>query len=194
MSKKRKPKQNPMATALHADTTALEQGLQDAAQAVAAFDEAISLKAETLGTQEDAEEATPVDRPTPYPALDATADGLGLQDDLPASAEAIAMPQILAPPPVPTEEAHRGGRPIGSRTQERPIAVFRPPRCPTCSSTRREAFRDGPVMDDRIPVEIDGQPYNRELWRNTRCLDCGQQYRVVEYRFEPSEECLDEDA
>ena len=81
-----------------------------------------------------------------------------------------------------------GGRPKGSQSQERPVVTFRPPSCPSCKSTRRKPFSDGPVVDDRIAVEIDGQIYNREVWHNTRCLDCQQSYRIIEYRFEPQTE------
>jgi hypothetical protein len=52
---------------------------------------------------------------------------------------------------------------------------------------QREAFRDGPVTEERIGVEIREQFYNREIWRNTVCSDCGQRYRVIEYRYEPDE-------
>jgi hypothetical protein len=97
----------------------------------------------------------------------------------------------LASPAAPT------GRPRGSHTERRPAVVFRPPHCPTCQSTRRAPFRDGPVADfiaeDRIAVVIDGATYNRELWRDTRCLDCGQAYRVIEYRFEPAADAISQE-
>jgi hypothetical protein len=78
------------------------------------------------------------------------------------------------------------GRPKGARTGDRPTARYVPAQCPSCQSSRRAPFRDGPVFDERIPIEIDGRPYNRELWRDTCCLDCGQHYRVIEYRYEPA--------
>jgi hypothetical protein len=78
------------------------------------------------------------------------------------------------------------GRPEGAKSIERPLTTFRPAQCPTCQSSRRAPFRDGPVAEESIAVEIEGQVYNREVWRNTECLDCGQQYRVIEYRYEPA--------
>jgi hypothetical protein len=78
------------------------------------------------------------------------------------------------------------GRPEGAKTQERPAVTVRPAQCPSCGSSRRAPFRDGPVADESIAVELEGQVYNRELWHNTSCLDCGQQYRVIEYRYEPA--------
>jgi len=79
------------------------------------------------------------------------------------------------------------GRPAGSKTRERPEAAYRPAQCPSCKSTRREPFRDGPVNQQSCTIEVDGQTYNRQIWRNTRCKDCGQHYRVIEYRYEPGE-------
>ena len=107
-------------------------------------------------------------------------------------ATASSSADVVAIEPAVAEELDesRIGRPQGSKTQERPAVVFLPPHCPTCQSTRRSPFRDGPVADDRIEVEIGGRRYNRELWRNTSCLDCGQSYRVIEYRFEPEAETI----
>ena len=91
------------------------------------------------------------------------------------------------------EQPHRPaavgtGRPKGSKTVDRPEAVLRPAACPSCRSTRRAPFRDGPLSEMRITMQVGGETYNRLLWRNTKCLDCGQQYRVIEYRFEPNPE------
>ena len=90
------------------------------------------------------------------------------------------VPEVIDPASVPA-----AGQPRGGEKQDRPQVVFRPPCCPVCHSANRAPFRDGPVLDERIGVEIDGVLYNHEIWRNTHCLDCAQHYRVIEYRFEP---------
>ena len=77
------------------------------------------------------------------------------------------------------------GRPKGSKSVERPEAILRPAQCPRCKSTRREAFRDGPLNEMRVTMQVGGETFNHQLWRNTKCVDCGQNYRVIEYRFEP---------
>ena len=130
-------------------------------------------------------------RPRSLPPIHLSADAAQLEGAFQNAASAVdRFTEGLETPPTAGAEVaeadRRPGRPAGRKSQERPVAMFRPPRCPTCGSTRREPFRDGPVADDRIAIEIDGQLYNREIWRNTRCQDCGQLYRVVEYRFEPS--------
>ena len=66
-----------------------------------------------------------------------------------------------------------------------PEAICRPALCPACTSSRRVAFRDGPVNEQWSAVEVDGQLYNHVIWRNTSCIDCGQRYRVLEYRNDP---------
>ena len=78
--------------------------------------------------------------------------------------------------------------PAKRKRAERPEAVCRPAKCPSCGSTSREPFRDGPVARQTCTVEVGGQLYNRQIWRNTRCKDCGQRYRVIEYRNKPAEE------
>jgi len=77
------------------------------------------------------------------------------------------------------------GRPKGAQTVERSMVLCLPPACPSCGSTRREPYRDGPVRDQAIGGEIQGQRYNRILWHRTRCLDCGQALIVREFLYEP---------
>ena len=67
----------------------------------------------------------------------------------------------------------------------RPLVTCRPAQCPSCKSSRRAPFRDGPLATMQQTIEIDGLPYNRETWHNTKCVDCGQRYRIIEYRYEP---------
>lgn len=118
-------------------------------------------------------------------AVQEFSESIGLQEDVETPAARSEDDPVAAQSESTEPTIKKTGRPVGRQTEERPLAIFLPPRCPACSSTRREAFRDGPVADDRIHIEIDGQQFNRELWRNTTCLDCGQRYRVIEYRFEP---------
>jgi hypothetical protein len=86
-----------------------------------------------------------------------------------------------------TETKQQAGRPKGAKTVDRASTISLPPSCPTCGSTRREPYRNGVVCDRREAGEICGRPYNRILWRRTRCLDCGQNLIVREYLYEPSE-------
>ena len=69
-----------------------------------------------------------------------------------------------------------------------PEAICRPAQCPACKSSRRAPFRDGPVNEQWITIDVAGQVYNHVIWRNTSCLDCGQRYRVLEYRHDPRPE------
>ncbi len=94
------------------------------------------------------------------------------------TAAAIAVPPDCLP-------EVRPGRPRGAKTADRPEAICRPGRCPRCKSSRRRAFRDGPVNEMFVTMQVSGETYNHQLWRNTECLDCGQHYRVIEYRYEP---------
>jgi len=77
------------------------------------------------------------------------------------------------------------GRPVGSKTTERAVAISLPPACPACNSTNREAYKDGIVDERNIAGDIDGRPYNRVVWRRTRCIDCGQNLTVREYHYDP---------
>ena len=94
----------------------------------------------------------------------------------------------------PTETTTKGellmrrakpGRPEGAKTANRAPAISLPAACPTCGSTRREPYREGVLNDQRIAGEIRGHIYNRVVWRNTRCADCGQSITVREFLFEP---------
>jgi hypothetical protein len=78
------------------------------------------------------------------------------------------------------------GRPKGCRTADRAIVISLPPACPSCGSTRREPYRDGVAHEQRQKGEVDGRPYNRIVWRRTRCLDCGQMLTVREFLYEPN--------
>jgi hypothetical protein len=89
--------------------------------------------------------------------------------------------------PSTTAESTAVGRPKGKKNIERREAAYKPAQCPACKSTRREPFRAGPVQTGNATVTVDGQVYNRQIWRNTKCKDCAQHYRVIEYRFEPTE-------
>jgi hypothetical protein len=112
-----------------------------------------------------------------------------------------------AKPAEPSPESPILNPPAAAAAAKRPVVMHVPPACPSCHSTRRKSYRDGRLLDrwiyaheagpaemadapevasERIGVEIRGQFYNREVWRNTQCADCGQHYRVVEYRFEPN--------
>jgi hypothetical protein len=82
----------------------------------------------------------------------------------------------------------KSGRPRGAKNEDRASAVSLPPACPSCNSTRREPYRNGVVVDRQLAGEIDGRPYNRVVWRRTRCLDCGQQITVREYHFSPTDD------
>ena len=94
----------------------------------------------------------------------------------------------LTDPRYEQPEAIRPGRPKGSKNLARPEAILRPAQCPRCKSTRRGPFRDGPVNEMHVSMDVAGEVFNHQLWRNTKCLDCGQNYRVIEYRFEPAGE------
>jgi hypothetical protein len=83
----------------------------------------------------------------------------------------------------------RSGRPKGAKTAERACCLELPAACPGCKSTRREPYRDGIVQTLDFGGEIETpegpRPYNRVVWRRTRCSDCGQQLTVREFHYSP---------
>jgi len=78
------------------------------------------------------------------------------------------------------------GRPKGAKNCKRKLTTSLPAACPVCNSTRRQPYKDGIVAEYYMTGEIDGRPYNRVIWRRTRCLDCDQNLTVREYLFEPA--------
>lgn len=66
----------------------------------------------------------------------------------------------------------RRGRPKGSKTQNVPRVYVVAPRCPSCNSSERGSYFGTPQTLE-VSGEIDGQAYNRVVWRRARCK-CGQ--------------------
>lgn len=54
-----------------------------------------------------------------------------------------------------------------------PEAIARPTTCPACGSTNRAPYA-GHKQELDYAGEFEGRPYNKVVWRRTRCLDCGQ--------------------
>lgn len=65
------------------------------------------------------------------------------------------------------------GRPKGSRTVERVVAVVQPSVCPACGSSDREPY-NRPLTVVECAGEYNGRPYTRVVFRVTRCRACGQ--------------------
>jgi hypothetical protein len=85
------------------------------------------------------------------------------------------------------------GRPKGAQTVARVAADVLPSRCPKCQSTAREPYAGHPRVADLSGMH-DGQPFNRIVYRNTRCTACGQARVDREWRYEPPAEILEDDA
>ena len=63
-----------------------------------------------------------------------------------------------------------------SNYEYKTVAVV-PASCPKCQST--ELFGvDKPPLPRDISGVINGQPYNRIVWRDKQCRACGQRVRV----------------
>jgi hypothetical protein len=77
----------------------------------------------------------------------------------------------------------------GAKNAPKIVNTVDPSRCRVCQSTRREDYEKKTVQD--LSGERDGQPYNRIVYRPTRCLDCGQSRVDRTFEFEPSPADLD---
>ena len=71
------------------------------------------------------------------------------------------------------DEQRKPGRPLGSKTQDVPHVEAILTRCRDCGSTERAEYTnyrehagDG--------VTTDGRPFTHTVWRDTKCLSCGQ--------------------
>ncbi len=78
------------------------------------------------------------------------------------------------------------GRPIGARTEVKPVVTVESSRCPSCFSTERAAY------SNTCPRELsgqtpDGKPFSRVIWRHTRCLKCGSSRIDKFYEFDGQE-------
>lgn len=63
-----------------------------------------------------------------------------------------------------------------------------PARCPTCGSTDREPYKGTPDVHEVGGTDVaTGKPFNRIVFRNTKCANCGQALRVREYQYLPPE-------
>ena len=89
---------------------------------------------------------------------------------------------IKAAAPQEAQDAARaGGRPVGSPTVERPVAVAVPARCPGCGGTKHRAEPGAALTVHEFAgtSQLTGQPYRYVVWRKVLC-DCGQHFRVRE--------------
>ena len=66
----------------------------------------------------------------------------------------------------------RPGRPKGSGNVETDCVHVEASRCKQCGSTEREGYSRRLVRE--IAGERDGVPYDRVVWRWTKCRACGQ--------------------
>lgn len=64
------------------------------------------------------------------------------------------------------------GRPTGTKTEETPVVVVNLSKCPKCGSIKRTSYNHTRAMD--YGQIVDGRDYSKVIWRNCKCLDCGQ--------------------
>ena len=91
------------------------------------------------------------------------------------------------PTPNPPEGPKKPGRPPGSKTRKHPAPDATPSRCPKCGSTRRAPYSGRPRIVNHSGV-FAGHPYNRIIFRRTKCLDCGQWRVDREWVWEAADE------
>jgi predicted Zn-ribbon and HTH transcriptional regulator len=78
------------------------------------------------------------------------------------------------------ENSPKRGRPAGSRNQPRTVVLVRPAWCPKCGSSKRTPYRLVNVRE--MPgYTSDGQRYERIVYRDCRCKDCGQLRREAHF-------------
>ena len=66
----------------------------------------------------------------------------------------------------------RPGRPQGARNQQHDRVHVEVSRCRKCNSTERSPYTHKTTK--AVSGERDGKPFNRIVWRRTKCLACGQ--------------------
>lgn len=62
------------------------------------------------------------------------------------------------------------GRPVGSKTEKRPIVTERPANCPTCGSYDRARK----VITNRLRLS----KTEEIIWSRVQCRECPQQYII----------------
>ena len=65
--------------------------------------------------------------------------------------------------------------------QTKPIEDIQASRCPTCGSSERSEYSNR--REHVHSGEYDGKPFNRVVWRNCHCLNCGQHRVDRTYEF-----------
>ena len=71
-----------------------------------------------------------------------------------------------------TDGQRKPGRPLGSKTQEIPYVEAGVTRC-RCGSTERSEYTNR-REHAHAGIATDGKPYTHTVWRDTKCLNCGQ--------------------
>jgi hypothetical protein len=65
------------------------------------------------------------------------------------------------------------GRPKGSKTNLPTVEIIvKKTECPVCGSTKRDEYNHTRTLEYASVIE--GKEYSKVIWRNTKCLDCGQ--------------------
>ena len=61
----------------------------------------------------------------------------------------------------------------GSKTEPAPIVNVEISACPKCGSTKRSSYSNT-ITKDIQGVLADGREYEKVIWRDCWCSDCGQ--------------------
>lgn len=74
------------------------------------------------------------------------------------------------------------GRPVGSKTEDRPVVTTILTRCLKCDSTDRVPYRAKNTIEG-FGIAPDGKPYTAVNLRPTKCNSCGQCRIDREYEY-----------
>lgn len=87
-------------------------------------------------------------------------------------------------PRTTTTKPRRPGRPKGAPPLEWATAIEIPAHCPTCNSSDLRAIGGSP-QEMATAGEIRGERFDKVVWKNRRCQNCGQYVRVRAYLKKP---------
>lgn len=75
------------------------------------------------------------------------------------------------------------GRRRGAKNIAHVYVEVNPSRCPVCHSTKRAPYDRAPHVVESSGMH-DGRPYNRVVFRYTKCLVCGQARCDKHYEYD----------